>query len=255
MAENAGYNLARAIARACVLISAASGPPFWLFSRLTPYHFLFSAPTTLTSFGNVINVCAFTGYLLAAAAIPTYLLFGYVIEASWFAGILGTFAVISMAVIHFYAGAMGYGPPNAVSRAIGTLLLLPVAIRWIMPVQRYFRAHPLVLIPVAYAIGISLAILMAFAYASPMQVLVHITDQPGHTKSMYIKSDDYSFYEASNISEFGFWDWLAAGAGALVYLRAAIIWRNLLKPSAPAPKPAPKVDQEDSPGARIENHG
>lgn len=239
MADNAAYSAARATARACVLASAASAAPLWLFSRLTPYHFLFSAPETLSSFGDLINVCAFTGYLLAAAAIPTFILYFYAIgTGSWPASVFATLAVGSMAVIHFYAGVMGWGPPNAISRSIGALLLVPIAIRWIVPIQRFFRKHSLLFIPVAYSIGISLAVLMAFAFAAPEKMPVRITDQLGHAKSIYIAiKSDHSFYTAKNVLEFGFWDWIAAGAGALGYLGAAIIWRNLLKPSTPAPKP------------------
>jgi hypothetical protein len=228
MAEDAAYSAARATVKACVLASAAAAPPLWLFSRLTPYHFLFSAPTTLSWFGTIMNVCSFTGYLFAAAAIPTCVLYLYTIgSASWVPDVpdvLATFLIVSMAVIHFYHGAMGYGSPNTISRAIGALLLLPVAIRWIVPVRRFFHAHPLLFVPVAYAIGIGLAVLMAFAYASP--------------EDLSLKSDDYSFYTAKSVLKFRFWDWLTAGAGALFYLAATIMWRDLLKPSTPGPEAA-----------------
>ena len=239
MAEDAAYRTVRATARACALASTAAAPPIWLFSQLTPYHFLFFAPTTLSWFGSLVNVWAFTGYLLAAAAIPTYLVYGYVIGlTSRVSTIFPTLLIISMAVIHFYHGVMGYGPPNAISRTIGVLLLLPVAIRWIVPVWRFFRAHPLLFVPVAYAIGIVLAVLMEFAYASPSKIPQTILDRLGHTQTVYtsVPDDGYSFYTTKNVLEFGFWDWLAAGAGALVYLVAVTIWRKLLKPSTPEPE-------------------
>ena len=190
-------------------------------------------------FGSLINVCAFTGYLLAAAAVPAYLLSLYVTGlASWVESVLLSLPIVFMAVVHFFHGVMGFGGPKAISRTIGSLLLLPVAIRLIVPVQRFFRAHPLLFVPVACAIGIGLAISVAFAFAAPVEVPLRITDRLGHTRTIYIatKSDDYSFYTGKTLLEFKFWDWLAAGAGALVYLGAVTFWRNLLKPSTPEPK-------------------
>jgi hypothetical protein len=239
MAEDVARGVTRAAARACILASAATAIPLWLFSRLTPYHFLFSASTPLSRFGTIINVCAFTGYLLAAAAIPTYLVYLYAIGyASGAATVIPTLGIVSMAVIHFCYGVMGYGPPNLTSRIIGVLLLLPVAIRLIVPVRRFFRARPLSFVPVAYAIGISLAILALFAYASPELMPVSITDNLGHNKTVYIPmpGDDFSFYTTESLLEFGFWRWLAAGVGALTYFAAALTWQNLQKPPAPEPK-------------------
>ena len=240
MPEDSAYSVARDAAKACALASAASAPPLWLFSQLTPYHFLFVAPTTLSLFGSLINVCAFTGYLLAAAAIPTSFLYAYGVGTEFRdrGSAFLSLGIVFMAVTHFYHGVMGWGPPNEISRTIGALLLLSVVIRWITPVHRFFRAHPLFFVPVAFTIGISLAVLALYDFSSPMVFPRRITDGLGHTQTTFIsiKGDDYTFYIAKNVLDFRFWDWLAALAGALVYLGVMITWQNLLKPSAPGPK-------------------
>jgi hypothetical protein len=121
------------------------------------------------------------------------------------------------------------GPPNTTSRTIGALLLLPVAIRCILPLWRFFRVSPVRFLPVAYAIAISVVILVEFGFAAPIPL-----GNPQHPWGQ-LKGDDVSFYTGKNVSDFGIWDWLAAAGGGLIYVAAIIIWRNLLKPSPPQP--------------------
>jgi hypothetical protein len=102
MAEDPTYSAARVIARGCAVAAAAIAPPLWLFSRLTPYHFQFSAPTTLSSLGVLLNVCAFTGYLFAVAALPAFIMYGYLMAAdSWLFAVPTTLLIVSIAVFFF----------------------------------------------------------------------------------------------------------------------------------------------------------
>jgi hypothetical protein len=234
MPEGSAYSAAKVAAKLCTTALAATAPPLWLFSHLTPYHFLFSAPTNLSSFATLINVCAFTGYLLAAGVFPVWVLAGYAIRVgSRIENVLLTVPIVGIGVCHFYRGMYGFGPPDTSSRTVGTLVLLAVVIRWTPPLQRFLRAHPTPSVIVGYTFGIALVILIVLGFNAPTYVPVWLPDQLGQTAVHYIpiKGDDHSFYEAKKVSEFGFWDWLAAVGGMLVYLAAVSFWKSLLKPS------------------------
>jgi hypothetical protein len=231
----------RTAARLWTTALAATAPPLWLFSRLTPYHFLFSAPADLGYFGTVVNVCAFTGYLLATGILPTlYISFLAVSAESLLTNLFATALSILFGVSFFTRGILLQGHPDFAGRAIGAVLLVGAIVKWIPALQRLMRSHRLVSLLVGYGVGIGVVMVISFGWNQDVwmpwiehgQLLAYVP----------VKSDPYTFYQGKALSEFAFWDWAAALAGGIVYVAAARYWKSLLDPST-------EIDEAVPPGA------
>ncbi|HLM82343.1 MAG TPA: hypothetical protein VE957_02155 [Terriglobales bacterium] len=220
----------RTAARVWTTALAATAPPLWLFSRLTPYHFLFSAPADLGYFGTVVNVCTFTGYLLATGILPTlYFSFLAVSAKSLFTNLFATALSIFFGVNFFTRGILLQGHPDFTGRAIGAVILVGAIVKWIPALQRLMRSHPLVSLLVGYSVGIGVVIVISFGWNQ--DVWMPVREHGQLLAYVPIKSDPYTFYQGKALFEFAFWDWAAALAGGIVYVAAARYWKSLLDPS------------------------
>jgi hypothetical protein len=132
-------------------------------------------------------------------------------------------------------------------RAIAAFLLAAVIFRWTPPLQRALHAWPTTFLLAAYVLVTVIVIWILLEYTHPSYFPYRWADHSGvpHTTYVPIKSDDFSFYKAKTVSNFGLWDWMCAAGGALVYLTAATLWKNLTKES-PTPTSDKPVKTESS---------
>jgi|SRR5208283_5998021 len=235
----------RTAARVWTTALAASAPPLWLFSRLTPYHFLFSAPADLGYYGTVVNVCAFTGYLLVTGILPTvFVSFLAVSAKSLVVNILAAAWSVLFGVCFFTRGILLQGHPDFTGRAIGAVILVAAIVKWIPALQLFMRSHSLASLLVGCSVGIGVVIVISFGWNQD-QWMPFV--QHGRVVAYdRVPSDPYTFYQGKALSEFAFWDWAAALAGGIVYVAAARYWKSLLDPSTEIDEAVPPEEANKS---------
>jgi len=236
MRDGTEYKTWRFVANFGASAAAITGPTLWLFSRLTPYHFLFSAPVPLGWLATVMNVCAFTGYLVLAGLIPTFLVVGLAVhkEGSGLMDSVVSLAFVLMAGAFFFRGLFGpqfnpAGLPDPLDKAIALFLLLPVIFRWTPLLQRSVRAWPTTFLVATYSAAIAMVIWVVLEYTHPSYFASYSRNLPPGVHINPIKSDVGPFYESKSVSSFGLGDWLATVLGAAVYFSALAIWKRLIK--------------------------
>lgn len=219
-------NFPRLVVSTWTTALAATAPPLWLFSRLQSYQFLFSAPSDLGKFATLINVFAFTGYLLAQGLVPLCCLLVLVSSAKSFAAnLFFTTWGLCAGFFIFTRGILFVGHPDLAAHAIGTILLVAIIVRWVPVLQRYGRSHAFAFLIVVYAVAIGIVILVAFWNTQP--VWMPVREHGQLLAYVPIPGDPYTFYEGKALSAFQFWDWTAALAGGAVYLATAYYWRRV----------------------------
>ncbi len=214
-----------------------------LYGVLGSHSSLFLIPQGFTpgKLATIANVCAVTGEIAVPSALMAAIFVGiYLREGSLSGDLFITVGVVFFAAIlsfaNFYPRLSPAHTGNAASdaildavnapsnqemqqrdrqerpsrRALAAFLILGVALKWIGPVQRYFRKYAGFFLVAAYFPG-----LVACAWFD----------------NSFVGSPTDPFWVVKPCAQFNSMDWTAAAVGLAIYLVVVLTWTKVVRES------------------------